>query len=162
MDYKCPKCGYEHGQSIAVLRSAGRSSGRVSGGGVSFSPGGMGVQSFSANTQQVTDLAHRFDPGPAPSDGGTLIVIAILCALPAVAVLYTTHSIGIISGIFLVVSLLFVAIYISGKGVREKAHTLWSRKVAYYSSAWFCHRCGNDWLPENDGSFDKNSFLRGE
>ena len=151
LDIRCPQCGSENSQSISVLLAAGTSHGSIHGGGLSISQGGgLGAQSYSGATSQQTVLARKFTMGPRPYSKLGCLLFSIFFLMSSVVMLF--ESLTEPGSIFLVIGGVLGLIYISDLSTLGKRQERWDARARYLREAWFCHRCGIDWIPDRTNS----------
>lgn len=149
MDFNCPKCGSGDTQSVQILIESGTSRGTSRGAGMSYSPGtGVGSHTTTTRTTLKTDLANKYTPGARPSQKiGYLIFGSIFALFLLFSLLGGDGQIGGFGFLWLFLSGFFFLMFVTGKKERMKRIAIWEERVEYLSRAWFCHRCGSDWLP---------------
>lgn len=143
----CPRCGSENTQAIHVLMAAGTTTGKFSGGGVSYSQGGgLGGHSVAGSMSNQTELAQRFRMPPRPSPKTAFLVLGIVFSVLTVVFAITRTDLGIGCGVFFgVIGFVLLVVYASSKAGLPHRQQAWDSRASYLQNAWFCHRCGRDW-----------------
>lgn len=149
-DCRCPQCGNEQTQSIQVLVAGGTTHGDLKGGSVSYSQGGgLGSSTFGGKTKTQTQLASKFVMSKRPASRTGLILSGILLSL--FGLMYLGASRGEATGcgvIFLFIGVGLIVAFITDRRKLPLRQSDWDHRAHYLSQAWFCHRCGQDWLPD--------------
>lgn len=150
MDCACPKCGSDNTQSLKVLCESGTSRGRSVGTGTSFSRGtGLGTHNTFTKTTIQSDLAKKFSPGAKPGEGaGFLVSAGVFGSFALLSFALGKTGVGGMTIFWLVLAAIMAFIYLGGRNPRREELKSWQQRVAYADSAWFCHRCGADWIPQ--------------
>ncbi len=163
MNCNCPKCGSENTQNVKILHASGSSSGVSVGtgfsSGTSHSHGtGFGTHSSThtttTRTKNQTELAKKFDPGARPSKGTGLIVMAVIFGFFLILSFWLSSLFslkggpGVFSLIWALLAGAMIAIYVMGTNGRKEQLKIWLQRQEYLDAAWFCHRCGHDWIPQ--------------
>lgn len=144
----CPSCGSDNTQAVKVLVTAGTRRGSSEGQSVGLGLGlgggaGVGLGSTQSTSVSMTDLARRFAPPPPPEFPLWPWPFGIMCG--GLGVLrWQAEDFGLGACLILGALALFVAgialAAMHGDSVKKRKSA-----VAYFNSAWFCHKCGHDW-----------------
>lgn len=145
---RCPHCGTDHTQALAVMLQLGTQRGRAHAtlAGLGFGPGpvvGLGLGSSTLFTQ--TDFARRFQlpPFPGPSSGP-----ALFCAGAGAGLLLSMLLGSVLASlVFLACVILALVIQVRASRQARGRQDEWRRRRDYQAAAWVCHRCGRDFLP---------------
>lgn len=152
IDAKCPQCGSENTQAIAIMMQTHTQSGAMQTGMVGYSQGGgLGVGVANSSIQLQNQLAAKYRMGPIPSDGTTLVVTGIAFVILGLLLAFPSFASKDGCFIFFCVAFLLLGIllfvgYSTGRESRLKARNAWMARRDYLQRAWVCHRCGHDWL----------------
>ena len=166
MNFTCPKCASEQTQKVSVLVAAGSTGGLLGGTSLSYNiRDGLSVGSHAGRISSQTALAQRLSPGRRPSQEAGLHVGGIVCL--SLGLLFSVCGYVMIGPTVLVmmalggtlgiIGLVLYLAYAMGASKRRRATEDWERRDRYLSIAWFCHRCGHDWMPGLPGQ----EMLRG-
>lgn len=155
----CPHCQSENTQAIQVLLAAGTTRGTFHGGGVSLSQGGgLGAHSLSGSTTQSTVLVQRFAMPKRPAARITMLLSGILLGglgtvimFPALGAGETGSTVGCGGGIAVMGGVLLGIYFLDLLSLADR-QARWDQRAQYLRHAWFCHRCGSDWLPNPTGA----------
>jgi len=129
---RCPECGSTETQAVQRLVDSGL----------------LALEAQLAGPSGDSP-ASRLDPGPEPRKdrlGGCLGGVALLGSILLL-------GIGHWGWALLALGLAgFGAMAAVGEGLRvHRARVERERRLAYARQAWFCHRCGHDWVPATGG-----------
>ena len=149
MNCNCPQCGSENTQAVQVLLDAGTQRGKsatsISGVGIGLGGGlGVGLGSATGSNVQQSDLARRFALPKYPRDLGPYLFLGIGFLILAAIIGKGAEGCG---GLFVLVGLACVIGFFANRKSRKQAQLNWEARRHYLSQAWFCHRCGKEWVP---------------
>lgn len=142
--HSCPRCGSASTQSIAVLVAAGTSRGEFSGESVSFSANsGWSAGTNSGTVHSQSALAVRFSPKPPSDDVGLLAMSITLFVVGALAFFASS----VVGAVLVTAGAVSAGIYQARGKLRQEFRRAFEMRKSYLRRAWFCHRCGQDFLP---------------
>ena len=152
-DVSCPNCKSENTQAIQVLLAAGTAQGSFRGAGVGVSQGGgLGGGIMGGTTSQATNLVRRFAPGARPRAKVGMLLWGIVLGSTGVAMFFPGSfggggsAVGC-GGAFGAMGAVLLGIYTFDLASLKKRQARWDQRSHYLRQAWFCHRCGADWIP---------------
>lgn len=130
---QCPHCGSEDTQAVQRLVDSGL----------------LALEAQLAGPSEDSP-ATRLDPGPEPRKDRLGGCIGGVAFLGAILLLGTGHGLWALLALGVAGLGAMAAL---GEGVRvNRARTERVRRQAYARQAWFCHRCGQDWVPDPEGA----------
>ncbi|SDY46485.1 hypothetical protein SAMN05421504_105635 [Amycolatopsis xylanica] len=170
MNIACPQCAQvDQVQSVPAVHQGGSVTHSVVGGAIPVSYGDGNVTYLQGNYRgtSMSALARELDPTPPLRGGGCFLALAMVLLIPAVFMtiigflvlgdhhpemaespIISTITVFAPAGLLLAMVALFAGLY--GTRVKKNRHlrqgTPESREL--WAGAWYCHRCGGVFLPE--------------
>lgn len=154
-DAKCPNCQSEQTQSIQVMSQMNTQTGSANTTTVGYSRGtGIGVAGSATSIAMQSQMAQKYRIPPRPQRSMVVPMIGVLALIAAFIFLmvgiYGERSalVGTVMATGFA-ALMFWA-HTQGKENYLRNVSKWEERRNYLLKAWVCHRCGHDWVPEQE------------